>query len=76
MWFHPVGCGLPAGPGGVVGAVEGISYLAVVGILGLSVQRKIATGGGLPAGPFGLLGAVEGLAFLAALAGLIVRPLA
>ena len=26
------GCGLPAGPGGALGALEGISYLVVAGI--------------------------------------------
>uniref|UniRef100_A0A7S3K5U6 Uncharacterized protein n=1 Tax=Aureoumbra lagunensis TaxID=44058 RepID=A0A7S3K5U6_9STRA len=66
------GCGLPAGPGGLYGAVEGISYLAIVGIIGASITTKIKTGKGLPPGPFGLLGAAEGLAYLAALTGIIV----
>lgn len=63
------GCGLPPGPGGSIGALEGLSYLAVVGILAASVQRKVTTGTGLPAGPGGALGAVEGVTFLAALLG-------
>jgi len=63
------GCGLPPGPGGSIGALEGISYLAVVGILAASIQRKVTTGTGLPAGPGGALGAVEGLTFLAVLLG-------
>lgn len=69
------GCGLPAGPGGLYGAVEGISYLAIVGIIGWSAYTKATTGKGLPAGPFGLLGAAEGLSYLAALAGIVVAGL-
>ena len=66
------GCGLPAGPLGIYGLVEGLSYLGVVGIVSLSVVTKIKTGAGLPAGPYGLLGAAEGLSFLAILPGLVV----
>ena len=66
------GCGLPAGPFGLVGAVEGISYLGVVGLVGFSLYTKITTGSGLPAGKGGLLGAAEGVAYLAALAGIVV----
>mmetsp|Transcript_61729 Transcript_61729/g.145467 ORF Transcript_61729/g.145467 Transcript_61729/m.145467 type:complete len:180 (+) Transcript_61729:54-593(+) len=66
------GCGLPAGPGGALGALEGISYLVVVGLVGFSVFTKVKTGKGLPAGPGGLLGAAEGLGFLAVLAGVVV----
>lgn len=69
------GCGLPAGPGGALGALEGISYLVVVGIAGASIYKKVKTGTGLPAGPAGLLGAVEGLSFLAVLAGAVVLGL-
>ncbi|KAK1743830.1 hypothetical protein QTG54_005427 [Skeletonema marinoi] len=35
------GCGLPAGPFGLVGAVEGISYLGVVGLIGFSLYTKV-----------------------------------
>ena len=35
------GCGLPAGPFGLVGAVEGISYLIVVGIAAFATYTKI-----------------------------------
>lgn len=66
------GCGLPAGKFGLVGAVEGISYLGVVGLIGFSLYTKIKTGSGLPAGPGGILGAAEGVAYLAALAGILV----
>lgn len=66
------GCGLPAGPFGLVGAIEGVSYLGVVGLVGVSIYKKVKTGSGLPAGPGGLLGAAEGLSFLAAVAGLVV----
>ncbi|KAL7576014.1 hypothetical protein ACA910_000801 [Epithemia clementina (nom. ined.)] len=69
------GCGLPAGPFGIFGLAEGISYLGVVGIAGYSAFTKIKTGSGLPAGPGGLLGAAEGLSFLAIFAGLVVLAL-
>lgn len=35
------GCGLPAGPLGLVGLVEGLSYLGVVGIVGFSLYTKV-----------------------------------
>ena len=66
------GCGLPAGPGGIVGAIEGISYLGVAGLLGASAYAKKTTGSGLPAGPYALLGLAEGVAFGLALAGVYV----
>mmetsp|Transcript_2963 Transcript_2963/g.5266 ORF Transcript_2963/g.5266 Transcript_2963/m.5266 type:complete len:218 (+) Transcript_2963:82-735(+) len=66
------GCGLPAGPAGLVGAAEGVSYLGVVGLVGFSLFTKITTGSGLPAGPRGILGAAEGLSYLAVLAGILV----
>ena len=66
------GCGLPPGPGGSIGALEGVSYLVVVGIIGWSLYTKTKTGSGLPTGPFGLLGAVEGLSYLSLLAILVV----
>ena len=66
------GCGLPAGPGGIVGAIEGISYLGVAGLLGASAYAKKTTGSGLPAGPYALVGLAEGVAFVLALAGVYV----
>ncbi|KAL4572449.1 hypothetical protein LXL04_019226 [Taraxacum kok-saghyz] len=33
------GCGLPPGPGGSIGALEGVSYLVVVGIVGWSLNQ-------------------------------------
>jgi hypothetical protein len=66
------GCGLPAGPFGLLGAAEGIGYLAVVGLAGYSLYTKVRTGTGLPAGPGGILGAAEGLSFVAVAAGLVV----
>ncbi|KAE9606711.1 hypothetical protein Lalb_Chr09g0322501 [Lupinus albus] len=66
------GCGLPPGPGGSIGALEGVSYLVVLGIVGWSLYTKTKTGSGLPNGPFGLLGAVEGLSYLSLLAIFIV----
>mmetsp|Transcript_24715 Transcript_24715/g.55876 ORF Transcript_24715/g.55876 Transcript_24715/m.55876 type:complete len:180 (-) Transcript_24715:97-636(-) len=69
------GCGLPAGPGGALGALEGVSYLWVVGLVAYSLYTKVKTGKGLPPGPGGILGAAEGLAFLAVLAGVAVLGL-
>ncbi|KAK1287211.1 hypothetical protein QJS10_CPB19g00509 [Acorus calamus] len=65
------GCGLPPGPGGSIGAIEGVSYLVVLGIVAWSAYTKSKTGSGLRAGPFGLLGAVEGLSYLVVL-GIVV----
>ncbi|XP_065858593.1 uncharacterized protein [Euphorbia lathyris] len=66
------GCGLPPGPGGSIGAIEGVSYLIVVGIIGWSLYKKAKTGSGLPNGPYGLLGAVEGFSYLTLLAIIVV----
>jgi hypothetical protein len=65
------GCGLPPGPGGSLGALEGVSYLIVAGIVVWSIITKVRTGSGLPAGPYGLVGAAEGLAYLT-LVGIVV----
>jgi hypothetical protein len=64
------GCGLPAGPYGLIGAAEGISYLGVTVIAAFSLYTKLSTGSGLPAGPKGILGLAEGLSFLAIAVGL------
>ncbi|PKU75283.1 uncharacterized protein LOC110113372 [Dendrobium catenatum] len=66
------GCGLPPGPGGALGALEGVSYLVVAGIVVWSLYTKAQTGSGLPSGPFGLLGAAEGLSYLSVLAIIVV----
>jgi hypothetical protein len=66
------GCGLPAGPYGLIGAAEGISYLGVTGLVAFSIYTKIKTGSGLPAGPKGVLGLAEGLSFLAITVGIVV----
>ncbi|KAJ1629518.1 hypothetical protein T492DRAFT_593733, partial [Pavlovales sp. CCMP2436] len=68
-------CGLPAGPNGLYGATEGVSYIVIVLLIGWSLFTKVTTGKGLPAGPFGLLGAAEGLSYLAALAGIVIAGL-
>ena len=47
------GCGLPPGPGGALGALEGVSYLAVGAVFLWSLVTKARTGSGLPAGPGG-----------------------
>lgn len=66
------GCGLPPGPGGLLGALEGVSYLVVAAIVGWSAYTKAKTGSGLPNGPLGLLGAVEGVSYLTVLAIAVV----
>jgi len=66
------GCGLPAGPYGVIGAAEGISYLGVTALAAFSILTKIKTGSGLPAGPKSILGLAEGLSFLAIAVGIVV----
>ena len=55
--------------------VEGVSYLAVLGIIGWSIYTKVSTGSGLPAGPSGLLGAAEGFSYLALLGAIIAFAL-
>ena len=66
------GGGLPAGPFGALGLLEGLSYLAVVGYVGAAVVSKVTTGSGLPAGPAGMIGLAEGLSFLSVTAGVAV----
>jgi len=66
------GAGLPPGPGGALGAAEGVSYLVVLAVVGWSAYTKAKTGSGLPAGPAGLLGAVEGFSYLSLLGGIVV----
>ena len=61
---------MPPGPGGVVGAAEGVSYLATGGFVVAATAKKLKTGSGLPAGPGGVLGGAEGISFLVALVGL------
>lgn len=65
------GAGLPEGPGGALGAAEGVSYLVILGVIGWSIVTKVSTGTGLPAGPAGLLGAVEGFSYLSMLAAIV-----
>ena len=66
------GCGLPAGPGGIYGALEGLSYLWVTALVAYSVYTKVKTGKGLPDGPGGMLGAAEGISYLTVVLGVIV----
>ena len=63
------GCGLPPGPGGSLGALEGVSYLCVGSIFLWSLVKKARTGEGLPNGPGGLLGAAGETSFLVVLGG-------
>ena len=64
------GGGLPAGPFGLIGLLEGISYLIIVYIVGTALISKVRTGSGLPSGPYGVLGLAEGLSFISVTAGL------
>jgi len=56
----------------VYGALEGISYVVVGGLIVVSAGKKVITGSGLPAGPGGVLGGAEGIAYLLALYGIFV----
>mmetsp|Transcript_10800 Transcript_10800/g.30401 ORF Transcript_10800/g.30401 Transcript_10800/m.30401 type:complete len:197 (-) Transcript_10800:116-706(-) len=60
--------------GAFLGALEGVSYLVLLGVIGKSIALKVRTGTGFPPGPYGLLGALEGLAYLE-LVGLIVSQI-
>eukprot|EP00878_Enallax_costatus_P044998 GHUV01053824.1.p1 GENE.GHUV01053824.1~~GHUV01053824.1.p1 ORF type:complete len:746 (+),score=261.83 GHUV01053824.1:864-3101(+) len=64
------GCGLPPGPYGLLGAAEGLSYLAVLGFAGTGLAARGSTGArqGLP----GPLAVPEVLAYGALAAGLLV----
>jgi hypothetical protein len=42
LLLQTTGCGLPPGPGGALGGLEGISYLAIVGIVGWSLYTKVS----------------------------------
>ena len=37
------GCGLPAGPFGLYGAIEGLSYLGITGLVAFSLYTKVKT---------------------------------
>ena len=68
------GCGLPAGPFGLFGAAEGISYLIVAGVVVAALVKKATTGSGFQdeEGALPLKGLAEGLCFLTAFVGLAV----
>lgn len=66
------GCGLPPGPGGVLGAAEGVAYLAVAALAVWSVASKLFSGHGLPNGLGGVLAGAEKLALTTTLAGFAV----
>ena len=63
----PAGCGLPPGPYGLLGAVEGLSYLGVLGLSGAGLAKRLRGEGGLP-GPMAI---PEGLAYGAVAVGLL-----
>ncbi|DBB01387.1 TPA: hypothetical protein ACH3X1_000055 [Trebouxia sp. C0004] len=73
--LRTTGCGLPPGPGGLLGATEGVSYLTVGALAVWSMVSKISTGHSLPKGPVGLLAGAEKLAFTSILAGVAVLGL-
>lgn len=81
VWFSlylvaTTGAGLPAGPWGLMGALEGVSYLVVVGFVAVSVYRRIITIGSSPnSNPptrkNGRMELAERLAYLTLVAGLL-----
>lgn len=73
--LRATGCGLPPGPGGLLGAAEGVSYLTVSALAVWSLATKLSTGHSLPKGPGGLLAGAEKLAFTSILAGVAVLGL-
>ena len=64
------GGGLPAGPFGALGLLEGLSYLTIVALVGASLFSKVQSGSGLSSGFFSPLSLAEGLSFLSLIAGL------
>lgn len=64
------GCGLPPGPYGLLGAAEGLSYLAVLGFAGAGVGARVNSGG--RQGLQGALAVPETLAYGALAGGLMV----
>ncbi|CAD7701042.1 unnamed protein product, partial [Ostreobium quekettii] len=76
--LRTTGCGLPPGPGGLLGGLEGVSYLAVVAIAGRSLMQRVSSSADsevLPTSPAGVLGLVETLSYAALLAGVVVFAL-
>lgn len=69
------GCGLPPGPGGLLGAAEGLSYLTVAALAIWSVTSKLRTGRSLPSGSGPLLAGAQKLAFASILSGVAVLGL-
>ncbi|CAL1160164.1 unnamed protein product [Cladocopium goreaui] len=63
------GCGLPAGPFGLLGATEGLSYLAVLGLVGYQLFR-LATNDSKKQSS--LVEVASVLAVLATVAGIVV----
>ena len=78
------GCGLPAGPYGLVGAAEGISYLIVLAIGAFSLYSNLSNDSSVfverdgkclfrrIAGPGGLLVVAEGMTYLTIILGIAV----
>ncbi len=69
--LRATGCGLQPGPGGLLGAVEGLSYL-VVFVVALAGVARIAGSRGNRTGDVGLLGAAEAVSFLTLGIGVLV----
>lgn len=64
------GCGLPPGPYGLLGAAEGLSYLAALGFAGTGIAARVGSGG--KQGLKGPLAVPEFMAYGALAAGLLV----
>lgn len=73
--LQTTGCGLPPGPGGSLGAAEGVAFLTVGALALWSVSTQLRTGQGLPNGPAYVLAAAEKLVFTSMLAGFAVLGL-
>mmetsp|Transcript_18683 Transcript_18683/g.35047 ORF Transcript_18683/g.35047 Transcript_18683/m.35047 type:complete len:169 (-) Transcript_18683:94-600(-) len=63
------GCGLPAGPFGLLGAAEGLSYLAVLGLVGFNIYARTQPG---PRNWSAALEAASALALVVTFAGAVV----
>ena len=66
------GCGLPPGPFGLEGALEGVSWLGWLALVGWSAFTIKEKGYSLPVGDIGLLGFAELVGYILVAAGLLV----
>lgn len=69
--LRATGCGLEPGPGGLLGAIEGVSYL-VVFLVALAGVGRLASSRGDRTGDVGILGAAEAVSWLTLGVGVLV----